>query len=70
MNIFVGDIYMEEEIRQQLRQKEEEMKALFGVERGRFEMKVKTLLLENRSKFTVHVVLSSFSSIVMNGLRQ
>ncbi|KAF4714415.1 hypothetical protein FOZ63_023408, partial [Perkinsus olseni] len=49
VNIFDGDIYMEEETRQLLRQKEEEMKGLFGVERGRFELKIKTLLLENRT---------------------
>ncbi|KAF4726004.1 hypothetical protein FOZ62_020182, partial [Perkinsus olseni] len=51
VNIFDGDIYMEEETRQLLRQKEEEMKGLFGVERSRFELKIKTLLLENRSKY-------------------
>ncbi|KAF4657350.1 AN1-type zinc finger protein 2A [Perkinsus olseni] len=51
VNIFDGDIYMEEETRQLLRQKEEEMKGLFNVERSRFELKIKTLLLENRSKY-------------------
>ncbi|EER07262.1 merozoite surface protein-3, putative [Perkinsus marinus ATCC 50983] len=64
VNIFVGDIYMEEEIRQQLRQKEEEMKALFGVERGRFEMKVKTLLLENRTYRTRVEELSDKNDIL------
>ncbi|KAF4688675.1 AN1-type zinc finger protein 2A [Perkinsus olseni] len=49
VNIFDGDIYMEEETRQLLRQKEEEMKGIFGVERSRFELKIKTLLLENRT---------------------
>ncbi|KAF4669889.1 hypothetical protein FOL47_002320 [Perkinsus chesapeaki] len=49
VNIFDGDIYMEEETRQLLRQKEEEMKGIFKVERDRFELKLKTLMLENRA---------------------